>query len=256
MKKIYSGIEVEFVNCSGNETGVIYLMEFPNGNVYIGQTVNELWKRTSKHCSYSKMKVSGIIRYFNKCYLHVLESNLNISQLNSFEKFYIKLFNSNGIDGYNLESGGLNKRVNDETKMKISQSKKGCEISEEHRRKISESKKGCEISEEHRRKISESEKGKKISDETKRKMSESKKGKKHSDETKTKLSQVRKGKSTFWNNKKVKSIPDNIIFDSVIQAKKHYNINNIHLYYNGKIHEKSGQTFVLLDLISPNYLNF
>ena len=48
----------------------------------------------------------------------------------------------------------------DETKKKMSESKKGKTLSEEHKKKISESNMGHEVSEETRKKISESKKGK------------------------------------------------------------------------------------------------
>jgi len=72
----------------------------------------------------------------------------------------------------------------DETKRKISDSKKGKRRgkihSEESKRKISEARKGKPRSEETKRKMSESTKGRKgkhISEETRRKISEAKKGK-------------------------------------------------------------------------------
>ena len=96
--------------------------------------------------------------------------------------------------------------------------KLGKHLSEETRKKLSESKKGekCYIfgkhlSEETRKKISESKKGKYPSEESRKKMSESKKGKKcyifgkHlSEETRTKLSEAIKCK--HWYNNGVKSI--------------------------------------------------
>ena len=72
---------------------------------------------------------------------------------------------------------------------------------EESKKKISESKKGKPRSEETIKKMSESKKGKHCSEETKKKISESlkghtpwNKGKKHSEEAKRKMSEVRKGK--------------------------------------------------------------
>ena len=74
-------------------------------------------------------------------------------------------------------------------------------FSEETRKKMSESKKGKKLSEEHRKKISESRKGenhpmygKKHSEETRKKMSESHKGHTVSEETRKKISESKKGK--------------------------------------------------------------
>lgn len=90
-------------------------------------------------------------------------------------------------------------------------------------------------SDEYRRRSSESSKGK----------PSSMRGKKHSDTSRKKMSESHKGKT----NIKCKSIPDNIIFDSVKLCVKYYHSLGykfiIHYYLdNGKIHKKSGQTFI------------
>jgi len=123
------------------------------------------------------------------------------------------------------------RKHSDETKRKISESRKGkcCgedninygkERSEEVKKKISDTKTGTKLSEETKRKMSELRQGekapmfgKKHSDETKRKISEAKKGKysgennpnfgkKHSDETKRKISKIHKGKIISEETKK------------------------------------------------------
>ena len=66
--------------------------------------------------------------------------------------------------------------------------RKGEQHSEESRRKMSESKKGCIFSEEHRINLSEARKGKHHSEETKKKMSESHKGRTFSEESRRKMS--------------------------------------------------------------------
>ena len=98
--------------------------------------------------------------------------------------------------------------------------------SEETKQRMSESRKGIRLSEETKQKMSESHKGKNnplygkhLSEETKQKMSESKKGKNHplygkhhSKETKLKLS------------KKVICITTGETFDSIKEASDHYNV--------------------------------
>ena len=78
-----------------------------------------------------------------------------------------------------------------ETRDKISKNHshywKGKIFSEETRRKISESKKGIKLSEEHKEKLSKINKGKHLSDKTKEKMSLSHKGKEFSEEHKRNL---------------------------------------------------------------------
>jgi len=88
----------------------------------------------------------------------------------------------------------LGAKHTEESKRRISESKKGKKKSEETRRRISESKKGKKKSEETRRRMSESHKGKKLSEEHKRNLSEAGKGKKISEEQKRKHSETMKGR--------------------------------------------------------------
>ena len=72
-------------------------------------------------------------------------------------------------------------------------------VSEETRRKMSETRKGVRKSDETRRKISESKMGKPRDEETKRKMSEAKKGKVLSEDHKRRIGEGKKG-ALWWNN--------------------------------------------------------
>ena len=76
---------------------------------------------------------------------------------------------------------------------------KGVTLSEETRKKMSESKKGHTVNEDTRKKMSEAHKGHTVNKETRKKMSESRKGenhpmygKKHSEETRKKMSEAAK----------------------------------------------------------------
>ena len=68
--------------------------------------------------------------------------------------------------GYNIESGGTNSIMSEETKQKISKALKGnkngqgIKCSEEKKKKISESQKGRKLTEEHKQKLSLAKKGK------------------------------------------------------------------------------------------------
>ena len=97
----------------------------------------------------------------------------------------------------------LGKTHSEESKRKMSDTRKGKTHSEETKRKQSEAKKGKTFSEESKRKMSEAQKGKSLSEETRRKMSETRKGKIPSKETRRKLSEARKGQSKgkkWWND--------------------------------------------------------
>ena len=75
------------------------------------------------------------------------------------------------------------------------------------------------ISEETRKKISDSKKGKHLSEETKKKISESKKGKYHSEETKKKISDSRNVKVIcLTTNKKFNSIKNAAEFYGIYAA--------------------------------------
>lgn len=222
MEKIYSSIKVTINEEDLEKQGVIYLLEFPNGKVYIGQTIQCLKRRINQHRYESNKcsKVHNAVNKYKEFKVSLLEENLTIGQLNSFEAYYIKLFNSNAEDGYNLESGGKNKKHSEESKKKMSKAKKGQTFSDAHKDKISESNKGHNVSDKTRKKISESHKCKLFTKEHPNHLS-----------------------------KRIKSLPDNIIFDSVGEAELYYKITKGHLfeYYNGKFNRKSGQTFILLE---------
>lgn len=112
------------------------------------------------------------------------------------------------------------KILSEETKRKLSESRKGKQSgmlgrrhSEETRRKLSESHrgkssghKGKHHSEETRRRMSEAHKGKTLSEETKRKLSEAKKGKPKSEEWKRKMSESMKGKPRGKYQKHIRGI--------------------------------------------------
>jgi hypothetical protein len=142
--KEYSGIQVTIKQEDLKKQGVIYLLEFPNGKVYIGQTIRKFNQRVKQHCMVDNKspKLKNAIQKYKEFNVSILEENLTIWQLNSFEGYYIKLFNSNGEDGYNLDSGGNNRRSSDETKKKLSDIGKGKVKSDEHKRKLSDGNKG------------------------------------------------------------------------------------------------------------------
>ena len=83
--------------------------------------------------------------------------------------------------------------ASEETRRKMSESRKGIPRTEETKRKISEAQKGKTKTEETRRKLSEVNKGKIVTEETKRKISEAAKERIFTEETMIKMSESRKG---------------------------------------------------------------
>ncbi len=98
-----------------------------NNKVYIGQTIKTLIHRKKQHHSLSLSKQIKTKSYFiraidkygiNKFKWEIIKVCNNINELNKWEKYYIKKFNSFGKGGYNLTNGGLNYIVSEETKKK------------------------------------------------------------------------------------------------------------------------------------------
>lgn len=119
--------------------------------VYIGQTnnISTRWKPSAyKNCT---KFYNAIQKYGWDNFDHIiLESNLTLQEANEKEAYYIELYNSIN-DGYNLSYGGLNKLASEETKKKMSETRKGVPHSREHSEAISKALTGYKQSEEHKR---------------------------------------------------------------------------------------------------------
>lgn len=118
--------------------------------VYIGQTNNIVarWKPSAyKNCV---KFYNAIQKYGWDSFSHeILEDNLTLEEANILEEYYIKLYNSQ-VDGFNLSSGGLNHLASEETKQKMSNTRKGVPHSAEHAQAISNALKGRKQTEEHK----------------------------------------------------------------------------------------------------------
>ena len=185
--------------------GYIYLIiDLTNWKKYVGQHHYHLEKLDSNYHG-SGTIISKIYKkrpqtlkevYLKTCYTQ--------EELDEWEQYYIKFYDTLYPNGYNLEEGGRGGVPSEETRRKMSEAKKN--ISEETRNKISESISGEKhpmfgkhISDKTRKKISESlkgrpspNKGKPMSEEQKKKLSEINKGKHHSEETRRKISESKK----------------------------------------------------------------
>ena len=185
--------------------GYIYLIiDLTNWKKYVGQHHYHLEKLDSNYHGsghiirqiYKKRPQTLKEVYLKTCYTQ--------EELDEWEQYYIKFYDTLYPNGYNLQEGGRGGVPSEEARRKMSEANKGkpahnkgVPMSEEQKKKLSESKKN--ISDEIRKKISEakkgkpaSNKGKPMSEEQKRKLSEANKGKKLSDETKRKMSEAHK----------------------------------------------------------------
>ena len=187
--------------------GYIYLIiDLTNWKKYVGQHHYHIEKLDSNYHG-SGTIISKIYKkrpetlkevYLKTCYTQ--------EELDEWEQYYIKFYNTLYPNGYNLEEGGRGGVPSEETRKKLSEIGKGRHHSEETKKKLSEYRKGKQLSEETKKKISEANKGKHshnkgktMSEETRRKMSEAhkgkpayNKGKPMSEEQKKKISEANK----------------------------------------------------------------
>ena len=159
--------------------GYIYLViDLTNWKKYVGQHHYHLEKLDSNYHG------SGhIIRQIYKKRPHTLKevylkTCYTQEELDEWEQYYIKFYDTLYPNGYNLQEGGRGGVPSDETRRKMSNSKQGKHRSEETKKKISDGlkgkpahNKGKPMSEEQKKKLSLAHKGKTMSDEQKKKLS-------------------------------------------------------------------------------------
>jgi len=176
-----------------------------NNKMYIGQTTQLLERRWSAHCTKNIKKSAigcAIKKYGRENFnIEIVETCASIEEINLKEAHYISTLNTLAPNGYNLVTGGKNKKVSEETRFKLSESHKGYIISEETKSKISKSLKG-----------------KKKPDGFGDKISSGRIGIKHHLYGKT-------GKDSK-KSKPVICLNDGLKYESVTEAGKYYNINN------------------------------
>ena len=141
---------------------------------YIGIT-NNLVMRIARHKAPSNKCIAfahAIAKYgWDDFVTTILHTNLSLDQANSMEANCIVEFNTLSPNGYNLKAGGDVGVLSNETKERISESKRGKQHTDETKQKISEKMKGNKnsrnkpskprspMSDEHKQHMSESRKG-------------------------------------------------------------------------------------------------
>ena len=161
--------------------GIYKITNKLNGKVYIGQSI-DIDTRWRQHCNAKDDMLihKSIQKYGAENFSFEVLLECPAEMLNDWERDMIALYDCISPNGYNLTEGGGGCKCSEETRLKMSEAKKGkpswnkgIPCSKEHKRKISEARKGIPLSEETKIKISESKKGRQLSEETKKKMSES-----------------------------------------------------------------------------------
>lgn len=118
--------------------GIIYLATFPNGKMYVGQTICDLEHRKNQHRNEADRGEGStfhkaINKYgFNNIKWEVIDSGSNQKELDDKEKYYIKKYRTftgyRNCKGYNRTLGGEGVRGlihSKDTRTKISNSLKG-----------------------------------------------------------------------------------------------------------------------------------
>lgn len=115
IKTTYSGVKCSF-NCPWTEKNVIYMLTFPSGGIYIGQTVQKLRVRIKQHCldsfqernyRYDNVK-NRAIRKYNQFTVDIIERCSSVDEMNVREDIILSEYREKGFKLYNTASGGLN----------------------------------------------------------------------------------------------------------------------------------------------------
>lgn len=226
-----------------------------NNKKYVGQTV-KFKDRHRRHIRDNKYPIDRAITKYGieSFYIYILKENIEtIDEMNELEEKYIKEFNTiiNEGHGYNIMYGGGNHRMNDLTKKKLSELRKGrftgedCPFygkthTEEAKQRIREARianSHIYKTEEFKTKISEATKGEK----------NGMYGKTHSEETKRKISEANKGRTSkkvcqydkegkflaLWDSIKEASISLGVASPNINDCLKneHYTIANSYWRY-------------------------
>jgi group I intron endonuclease len=133
--------------------GEIYLIRSPNYKYYIGQTIYNYVNRwrdhiydafdpKKDHC----VKLNRAIRKYgkNNFYIELIRKCDTQDELNIYEIYYIKLFDS-VKNGYNIKEGGKNGKHSEETKIKIGNGVRGVPKSQNMRLNLSKSRNKAEL---------------------------------------------------------------------------------------------------------------
>lgn len=229
-----------------------------NDKIYIGQTTQALEKRWWQHChdkkGYCRALANAIAKYGPENFtVEQIDVACTRDELDRKEIYWIKFYDSmNHKKGYNLLGGGNHPVFSEETRKKLSLSRKGRKLSQRHKDNIRKANLGKRMSEETKnklrvlfsgtngpfygkhhteyakQKISENNRGKIVSSESRKKMSLARSGKRLSNEHKQKIAIALMGKKNH-NAKRVLCVETGEIFDCMNSVYKKLKINSHHI---------------------------
>ena len=153
-----------FLFYTSNNMGCIYrILNKLNGKSYIGQTIadnpKKRWNTHKSNCTKEKHQehlYRAIRKHGFENFDFIILCICKKEELSQLECKYIRDYNTFGLMGYNMTSGGEGSRdykVTEETRKKISLSGKGRVVTEETRKKLSLANIGNKISDETKEKI-------------------------------------------------------------------------------------------------------
>jgi group I intron endonuclease len=180
--------------------GYIYLRTNKiNGKKYVGQTKdikdrNRKWNNLN--CKYGGCVINNARKKYGvDGFSFELLKECPNEEMNYWEMYYIKQYNSKKPYGYNATDGGDSTyERTDEIKKKISATLKTSEKAKIARTKAAAALRGRKQSPETIEKRAAAHRGKKLSEETKAKISDANKGKKRTEEAKAKIAAAHRGK--------------------------------------------------------------
>jgi group I intron endonuclease len=252
---------------------IVYLITNKiNGKKYVGQTIWDENRRFKRHV-YDAMTgkwdypLHRAIRKYGKDSfdIKILVRCINLEELNRREELCIGLFKTLAPDHYNLHTGGNSHVTSEESKKKMSESRKGGKHTPETIDKMRVSQKGRTFTPETKAQMSKSHTGKILTQEHKDNISKVNKGKLLSKEHVDKI----RSANTKINNKSEKERPKskrpiehmmaarearrrpifvpelNKIFDSISDVVKELGISkvSVHEVLSGKAVSRRGYSF-------------
>jgi group I intron endonuclease len=191
----------------------IYKITSPSGKIYIGQS----WNIQNRFSQYKLLQCKGqpklynsLLKYGSEAHKFEIEQecseNVCQSILDEREQFFIDFYRQKG-ELLNIKEGGSHGRHSEESKLKMSEKRKGENYqlgrkrTEESKLKMSLAKKGKPLSEEHKQKLKGIQKGKIVSLKTRIKLSNFYKGRTFSEETINKMKESAKNKKVTEQHK-------------------------------------------------------